>query len=402
MSSTHPSVVIVTMAFPVPSEAFAGVEVRALQRSGARVAVHALRPPHRMTTSLIGDWGLSGVAVTHLSVGTLGRSLLFALRHPQMAFATLLWLVRCGWRSAGQLARGIALLPRCFEIFLDCLRDPPDVLHLFWGHYPATVGYMAKRWLHGTHVSASLGAYDLLLRYGPGIDVARRADSVWTQADCNRVALLAAGIPRGRSHVLVRGVDRAQVSEIGPHGRKRVTGQVTAVARLERNKGVDDVLRAFAVAAADRPEARLVLIGEGPELAALRRLAAELGIETRVEFQGAQPHSAVIRTLFETDVFMLLSRNPSERLPNALKEAMACGCICIVTRTPGIEEITAAWSKPCIVRQGDWGAAAHFLREILARPDDWEQDRRAAQHYVFERLDADVAALERLQVWTGQ
>lgn len=396
---SSPSVVIVTMAFPAPSEAFAGVEVRNLIKAGADVVVQALRPPHRMTTRLVNDQQLDGVAITHMNAGTPFRALLFACRHPVMVAATLLWLIRHGWRSPLHFVRGFALLPRCLEVFAHCLRRPPDVVHLFWGHYPATVGYMARRWLPGTHVSTSLGAYDLLLEYEPGVDVARHADSVWTQADCNRAALLAAGIDQARLHVLIRGVDREQVS--GCESGHRVPAQVVAVARLEPNKGLDDVLRAFALAAADRPGARLAIVGEGSELRALQELAASLRIDERTEFHGALPHSRVIQILAESEVFMLLSRNPSERLPNALKEAMACGCICIVTRTPGIEEIAGAWSKPCVVEQGDWRAAAAHLREAFRDPAAWEQDRQAARRYVLDNLDARSAARHRLWVWTG-
>lgn len=396
MSGSPRSVLVVTMAFPVPSEAFAGVEVRALRNMGVRVRVAALRLRHRMNDELLRDWRLSDMEVTHWSIHTFLRACGFLIRHPWMAAGTAGWLVRHGWRRPALLVRGMLLLPRSLEVFADCLRRPPEVLHLFWGHYTATIAYMVLRWMPGTHVSTALGAYDLLLNYGPGLEVARNAHSVWTQAECNREPLLRAGVRADRLHVLVRGIDAAQV---GAAPAKGSDAPVVVVARLEENKGVDDALRAFADAAQDHHGVRLVVVGEGPQEGSLRSLAASLGIARRVDFMGAVSHSRVFELLARAGTFLLLSRNPSERLPNALKEAMACRCICIVTRTPGLDELSAAWSRPLVVEQGDWNAAASLLRAVLDSPDSLESDRDAGRAFVIDRLDAREVARRRIAVW---
>jgi len=396
MNGSSPSVLVVTMAFPAPSEAFAGVEVRALRKLGVKVRVAALRFRHRMNDELLRDWRLGDVVVTHWSKHTILRACGFLVRHPRMVAETVGWLVRHGWRRPATLSRGILLLPRSFEIFADCLRRPPEVLHLFWGHYTATIAHMALRWMPGIHVSTALGAYDLLLDYGPGLDVARSAHSVWTQAECNREPLSRAGVRADRLRVVVRGIDAAQV---GAAQVKQPDAPVVVIARLEENKGVDDALRAFAGAAEDHHGVRLVVVGEGPQEGSLRSLAARLGIERRVDFMGAVSHSRVFELLQRAGTFLLLSRNPSERLPNALKEAMACRCICIVTQTPGLEEISAAWSRPLVVEQGNWKAAAALLRAVLDSPGSWESDRDAGRAFVIDRLDASEVARKRIAVW---
>jgi glycosyltransferase involved in cell wall biosynthesis len=397
MTKVPQSLLMVTMSFPAPSEAFAGVEVRALRRLGLAVHVASLRPPHRLANELLQDWELRDVDISHWTWRTLYRATGFSLRHPWITLATFGWLVRHGWRRPTSLTRGLLLLPRCLEAFASCLRLRPDVLHLFWGHYPATVGYMTLRWLPRTRVSTALGAYDLLLEYGPGLDVARRAHSVWTQAECNRASLLAAGVPAERVHVLVRGVD---VNQVGEAPAKRGDAPVVVIARLEANKGVDDALRAFAQGTKRHDQVRLQIVGEGPQEATLRVLARVLGIEGRVDFLGAVSHTRVFDLLKEAGTFLLLSRNPSERLPNALKEAMACRCVCIVTRTPGLEELAVAWHRPCIVEQGQWSAAAQRLQEVLERPDLWESDRDAGRAHVMRRMDADEVARLRLANWS--
>ncbi|HEX4352976.1 MAG TPA: glycosyltransferase, partial [Polyangiales bacterium] len=101
---------------------------------------------------------------------------------------------------------------------------------------------------------------------------------------------------------------------------------VVGVGRLERQKGFDVLLRAFAASAA-RTTHRLVLIGEGSEDDALRTLAKQLGIEARLILAGwlDNPWAAMRRA----DVFVLPSR--WEGFGNVVIEAMASGVPVLVS-----------------------------------------------------------------------
>jgi glycosyltransferase involved in cell wall biosynthesis len=79
---------------------------------------------------------------------------------------------------------------------------------------------------------------------------------------------------------------------------------VLHVGRLIPRKGVDRLVRATADAAREVP-LRLVLVGDGPEEAALRRLAAALGIADRVEFRGFADQPALPALYAEGDVFAM-------------------------------------------------------------------------------------------------
>lgn len=391
-------VLLATMVFPWPSEAFVGVEVRALRAAGAGVRVRALRSSHPRARELLRDWQLADLDLGSWSVGSVVAGLGFALGQPVKVARTLGWLVAHAWRRPVLLARCLLLLPRLFAIFAECQARPPDVLYLYWGHYPAVLGYMVKRWLPRVHVALSLNAYDLVYAFPPSRALAARADSLWTITEANLPALAAFGVDPARVHVALHGIELAQVpAGTGPKDPARFV----TVARLEENKGVDDVIRAFADVAASHPAASLAVIGEGPDRPRLEAIARQAGVPDRVEFTGGVGHTRVYAELARASALVLLSRSPAERLPNAVKEAMACRCLCIVTETPGIGFLLGALRTPMIVAQGDRAAAARWMDAVLRDPDRFAVDREAAATFAARRLDVRASARQRLAVWSG-
>lgn len=390
-------VLLATIVFPWPSEAFAGVEVRALKSVGARVRVRALRGAHRHSGELLRDWGLEDLDATSVSRLSLAQGLWFIVRHPRMALGTLFWLIRSAWSRPALLGRCLLLIPRLFSIFAECMVDPPRILYVFWGHYPSVLAYMVQKWLPGVHVAMSLSAYDLVYAFPPSIEVARDADSLWTITRANLPALEKLGLDVNRVRVSPRGIDLSQVPADCHH---KNLNRFVVVARLEVNKGVDDVLLAFAMISGENPDATLTVIGEGPDRARLEDLARNMGLGRCVEFYGGIVHSVVYECLADASVLLLLSRSPAERLPNAVKEAMACRCLCIVTDTPGIMELLQTLENPMVVDQGDWRRAGECLATVIREPHRFAADRDTGRDFVFSNLDARVIARRRLEVWS--
>lgn len=99
---------------------------------------------------------------------------------------------------------------------------------------------------------------------------------------------------------------------------------ILAAGRLVKTKGFDTLLYAYAEL---QPTQSLVILGEGPEYGELQSLAEELGIADKVFFLGfvANPYAYMARA----KLFVLSST--LEGFPNALVEAMACGCPVVAT-----------------------------------------------------------------------
>lgn len=133
---------------------------------------------------------------------------------------------------------------------------------------------------------------------------------------------LASLLPVPAAAVLPAPVDPGPIARPGE--------RLLVVARLVKSKGVDDALRLAARLA--RP---ITVVGDGPERAALERLAGELGVEAR--FTGALPRADV--PWDGTWALVLLSRpDPPEGLGLVLLEAAARGVPSIGTRVGGIPE----------------------------------------------------------------
>jgi glycosyltransferase involved in cell wall biosynthesis len=110
---------------------------------------------------------------------------------------------------------------------------------------------------------------------------------------------------------------------------KRPVPTVLYVGRLSPEKGLDTVLAAFRGVLARRPEARLVLVGDGPQRDELRRSAASLGIAPHVVFAGAREPDALWPHYLEADCLVLASRREPWGL--VVNEALSLGCPVVVS-----------------------------------------------------------------------
>jgi glycosyltransferase involved in cell wall biosynthesis len=155
-----------------------------------------------------------------------------------------------------------------------------------------------------------------------------------------------------------------------------------SVRRFIPQKGLDVAVEAFAQLMADTPsrDARLVLIGEGPERAALISLAARLGVSDRVIFPGFTDSPWNVYPGF--DVFVIPSR--IEALGVVVAEAMACNCLVVGSRVGGIPEMVSNPSFGDLVPPGDSAALADAMRRALSMDPDERLLRvgRMRQHVV--------------------
>lgn len=140
---------------------------------------------------------------------------------------------------------------------------------------------------------------------------------------------------------------------------------IVAAGTLAPWKGFDDLIRAMEIVVADRPTARLVILGEGPSRHDLEKLVAARGLEDSVRLPGRTNNP--LAHFARADVFALSSH--VEGMPNVLVEAMLAGCTPVATACPtGPRELLADGRYGYLVPVGDPEALAAGIVQALDRP----------------------------------
>ena len=153
---------------------------------------------------------------------------------------------------------------------------------------------------------------------------------------------------------------------------------VLAVGRLVPEKDFPTLLKAVA-ASARAP--RLVVLGDGPERAALEALAATLGIAERVSFRGYL--NAPWPVFAEAKMLALSSR--TEAFGNVLVEALGHGLPVVATRCGGPEEVLRGGADGRLAPVGDVAALAAAIDATLADPGDPAVHRARAETFSIDR-----------------
>jgi glycosyltransferase involved in cell wall biosynthesis len=159
---------------------------------------------------------------------------------------------------------------------------------------------------------------------------------------------------------------------------------VVCIARLRREKGHGTLLQAFGKVRAELPDARLVLVGDGPMRAAIEAEAIRLGVAGAVEFAGAIPD--IWPCLADADVFALASDR--EAFGIAVAEAMAAGLPVVAPATGGIFDLVDPGVTGDIFPPGDADGLARRLLAVLRDPERGvrmgEAGRARAQEFRME------------------
>lgn len=179
------------------------------------------------------------------------------------------------------------------------------------------------------------------------------------------------GVAPERVEVIPNGVD---LSRLPPRGPRATNRQVVCVARLAWEKGLEYLLRAWPQVLSIFPEARLILVGDGPKRDDLVRLAETLGVRHAVEFLGALPHEAALAAIGRAEVFACPSL--AEGLGIVFLEAQAVGVPVVGTRVGGIPEIIVHQQTGLLVPPRDAAALAEAIICLLS--DRQLADRLAA------------------------
>jgi glycosyltransferase involved in cell wall biosynthesis len=195
------------------------------------------------------------------------------------------------------------------------------------------------------------------------------------------------GLDRKRIHVLTNPAPppREIAAETLEHGT------FVFVGRLTRQKALVTAIEAVARV----PEARLLLVGDGPERSALERAASESAAPERIRFLGARSRDDSLRIVAGACAALLSS--DWENLPHSAVEALSVGVPVVSTAVGGVPEVVKDGENGLLVPPGRPEELAAALRRVLDEPGLRERLAAGAKPSV-EAISSDAiySRLEKL------
>ena len=284
-----------------------------------------------------------------------------------------------------------------------------DLVHIqtpFAAHYAASRA--ARR--HGVPLVATYHTLfeEYLKHYAPLIPAAwlRGLARAFSRRQCN--ALDAVIVPsraieqrlasygvRAPMHVLPTGIPLAAPA-VGGRSAFRLRFGIDAtrpvalfVGRVAHEKNIGFLVEAIDVARAELPNILLLIAGEGPALAQLRRCVADRGLQNNVQFIGYLDRATELPACYSAaDVFVFASRTETQGL--VLLEAMAAGLPVVALAEMGTLDILGA-RRGALVPDDHPGAFAQLLLRLLGDPARHAQLSAEARAYAAEWSDDKLA-----------
>ena len=386
----------ITMQFPAPSETFASSDIQSLNKLNPELSVYSLKSKHSDYNRMIKDRKLQNISIFTCKVKENILGLIEIIKSPFLFISLLFWLIKNDLKKTGHFIRCFALIPASFYILSQLKKEKPDVVHLFWGHYPSLVGFLVKRVLKNSKISMFLGAYDLEYNLNISKDLAKNADFIFTHAKANIPQLNKMNIKTDKINVIHRGINIKDLSLVIENIDKK-SNQIICAGRFLPDKGFDKVIDIFSKLHKNINSSNLVLVGYGSAQSDLEKQTIDLKIESNVTFTGYLSQNDVLKFMVESDIFLFLSSKAGERLPNVVKEAMLAGCICIVSNTPGIDELIEHGKTGFIIEENNYD----LIPNLISSLDEIKKEeiRTNAKEFILKNFDVELSMKKYINIW---
>lgn len=307
------------------------------------------------------------------------------------AKARLAWQAAGWWRATRRVARQSDVLHfRCPSnvaavglVATWCFKRMRYAMYAgdWSGYENEPLSYRAQRWLLARR------------RFGGVVTVYGRKQGDWPHVK----SFYSASFSRAQWEA-----ERERVeTKLSALERGAAPGEVrlVSVGALRENKGHVLVIDAVALLRARGHDARLEVIGDGPDLAGLRGKVAAAGLQHAVALEGARPLAAVRSAFARSDIAVLASA--AEGYPKVVLEAMAGAAVPIVSRFSAADEMTAGGERGVVVDR-DAEAIASAVEGLVTDRPRMARIARAGRDYAgahtLEAFGRDLDDLLSAQV----
>ena len=388
-----PRIAYLTSQYPATSHTFILREVAAVRATGVRVDTFTVRRPGNdeltdpaiaaeaaTTFSILGQ-GLPAIIVAHLKMlggrpGPYMRGLMMALRHRPPGLRALL-LALAHFAEAAVLA--------------DELQQRNVAhLHNHFANSAATVGYLAAGMidLPWSFMIHGISETD----YPAGVtlpDKVRAAQFVACASWFGRAQAMRVVEPEHWPKIIVVRCG-VPVAKLTAGKAERAGRRILCVGRLSPEKGQSGLIEVFAALHERIGDARLELIGSGPDESALRARTKKLGLDDAVNFLGRRSEAETLAAIAEAKILVVASF--MEGLPIVLMEAMALGTAVIAPRLAGIPELVQDGQTGLLFTPSNWHELEDAIERLLTDEKLRERLAAEARHKIAREYDTAQSA----------
>ena len=274
-----------------------------------------------------------------------------------------------------------------------------DVIHSHWLIPQGMVAKLLGAKYHTPYVVTSHGGdlYGLKAKFFAALKrwVAKSARAMTVVSSAMRDEAIRLGISSDDIPVIPMGVDLFG-RFVPDESRQRDKNHLLFVGRLVEKKGLIHLLRAMPKILKVCPDAKLTIVGFGPEESSLRAQADRLGITEKVTFAGALAQQALPDWYRRASVFVApFIRDTSgdqEGLPVAMMEALACGTPVVVGDVAGVDELLDSDASSIKVNPNDTDAMANLILDTLGNPEKAKVRAAKLRNKIMQDLDWTIIA----------
>ena len=298
-------------------------------------------------------------------------------------------VVRVYYKKTNKLSSALRYFKACRKAL--ALVGQPDLIHV---HVLTRMGWVAW-WQQKRHGIPYL-ITEHWSRYLPGNDfsgflrkcvtqrVVRDAFLVSTVTDCLAEAMRSHGLNHPNYQVLPNVVDVKLFKPIPHHND---IPKIVHISCFEdKSKNISGLLQSLKLLKEKGIAYQAVLIGEGMDYEAMRKLSEALDLGDRVRFTGLLEGQALVDELATGDFFVLSSHYETAGV--VLVEALACGLPLVATQVGGVPEIVNG-SNGLLVPPGDAQALAEAMERCCHTYNNYDPQAlrdSVVERYSYERV----------------
>lgn len=390
----------ITTRYPSISHTFILHELEALRDRG--IDVHPVSIREVDGEHLLSEGNRRAFRMTHTIRPPRWRQVLGAhaqafTRAPRAYLGTLRYSLRMARPGAKGRLWQILYFAEAMTLWSHCATRGARHVHAHHGSPPADVALLAARF--GARAGRGPGTWSMTL-HGPTEfsntrwfrlpQKIRDADGIICISDFARSQVMALVEQEHWAKLEVVHCGLPPRENEHPREDAERRPRILCVGRLVAEKGQAVLIEAHASLRHSGHDVELVLVGAGPELPALKRLATKLGFSDDVTFAGAVGQDDIRRHYRQATVFCSSSFN--EGLPYVLMEAMAAGRPVVATAIAGVRELVHDGDTGLIVSPGRVDELTRAIARLLEDPRLRAELGAAGCRYVAREFDARRSA----------